>query len=479
MLGPRVPFLFFSESFPPLPDRLLGFVLLLVAAATVLRDWFAVPGVAPIAALLTLAFLIVALPKASASRRTFMAIGALLAIIAFSTREDAITLILGGLGQGAFIATFFIALATLRTPAATSPAIARCGEYLASQPPGKRYLALTSGGHLFSLILNYGAIQLLGGLTESITAKERDPVLREIRNRRMLLAIQRGFCASLCWSPLAFAMAISTSVVPGSSWSGAAIYAIVNAALLTFVGWALDTIVKPKFSGPRPRVVPIGNWRDLKPLLLLLLVIFAGVGLLELLTGLRIVAVVMVFVPLVATAWLYIEAREGPSPLKETGTRLATILFTEIPAYRSEMVLLVMAGIIGSLGSALAVPVIEAAGIDPSGLPPALILGSLVWIIPLLGQLGMNPILAVSLFAPLLPTPEAMGVSPAAVICAITAGWSLAGATSPFTATTMLIGRLGHTTALEVGVRWNRQFFLFAALGLTASVLLIMTLAPA
>ena len=43
----------------------------------------------------------------------------------------------------------------------------------------------------------------------------------------------------------------------------------------------------------------------------------------------------------------------------------------------------------------------------------------------------------------------------------------------------MLIGRLGHTTALEVGVRWNRQFFLFAALGLTASVLLIMTLAPA
>ena len=422
------------------------------------------PGAAPVAALLTLAFLIVALPKASASRRTFMAIGALLAIIAFSTREDAITLILGGLGQGAFIATFFIALATLRTPAATSPAIARCGEYLASQPPGKRYLALTSGGHLFSLILNYGAIQLLGGLTESITAKERDPVLREIRNRRMLLAIQRGFCASLCWSPLAFAMAISTSVVPGSSWSGAAIYAIVNAALLTFVGWALDTIV---------------NWRDLKPLLLLLLVIFAGVGLLELLTGLRIVAVVMVFVPLVATAWLYIEAQEGPAPLKETGTRLATILFTEIPAYRSEMVLLVMAGIIGSLGSALAVPVIEAAGIDPSGLPPALILGSLVWIIPLLGQLGMNPILAVSLFAPLLPTPEAMGVSPAAVICAITAGWSLAGATSPFTATTMLIGRLGHTTALEVGVRWNRQFFLFAALGLTASVLLIMTLAPA
>ena len=91
-------------------------------------------------------------------------------------------------------------------------------------------------------------ITLLGGLTESIANREPNVEVREIRNRRMLLAIQRGFCASLLWSPLAFAIAISTSIVPGSSWSGVAGLAIFHAVMVTFIGWALDTIYKPKLT---------------------------------------------------------------------------------------------------------------------------------------------------------------------------------------------------------------------------------------
>ncbi|RFC63171.1 hypothetical protein DYI37_13440 [Fulvimarina endophytica] len=433
-----------------------------------------------LAAIGVCAFLVLAFPGATWSRRMFVCIGAGLAVIAIFTRGDWQDLIRAALGQGAFIATFFVALATLRSPAALSPAILRCGEYLASQPPGRRYMALNAGGHLFALILNYGSIQLLGGLTESIAGREPNKELGEIRNRRMLLAVQRGFCASLLWSPLAFAMAITTAIVPGATWSAAALFALGNAVVFSVIGWALDTIVKPKYSGPRPeRRDPDGTIRDLKPLILLLTIIFSGVGIIELATGLKVVTVVMVFIPLIALGWLMIEAKESERPGAQVRAEVERMAFVEIPSYRSEIVLLIMAGIIGSLGASLAVPLLQRSGLDLSTLPIWLIIAAPVWLIPLFGQIGMNPILSVSLFAPILPNPEVIGVSPVAVVCAITAGWSLAGITSPFTATTMLVGRLGHTTAFRVGAFWNRAFFLVAASALTVTALLIAEIAPA
>lgn len=467
-------------------DRAIGVVLILTAAAILVHEWFASQTAGTIGAIAALAFLVLATPRARWSRQAFVAVGIAMIAAAVASRDDWLRLTIAALGQGAFIAAFFIALATLRNPAASSPAIERCGQYLASQPPGKRYLSLTAGGHLFALILSYGSIPLLGGLTESIANREADPELREIRNRRMLLAIQRGFVASLTWSPLAFAMAISLSVVPGSSWSGAAVLAVFNAAIVTFVGWALDTLYKPRLSHPAPhRRPPIGTWRDLKPLLLLLAVLFTGVAALELLSGLRVIAVVMLLVPVISVTWIVVQSRDGvmadatgetcrrdPGVTRRTLHRLNTILRYDIPSYQSELVLLVMAGVIGSLGGALLKPLIGSQSLDLGALPAWFVLAALVWIIPVLGQVGMNPILSVSLLAPLLPSAASMGVSPNSVIAALTAGWALAGATSPFTATTLLVGRLGHTTALRVGLVWNRAFVLVAGLALSISVAL-------
>nr|WP_206453841.1 hypothetical protein [Aurantimonas marina] len=425
----------------------------------------------------SVAFLALAAPRARLSRQAFVVAGLGLVAATIALRPDWQEITMRGLEQGAFIAAFFIALASLRNPAATSPAIARCGQYLASQPPGKRYLALTVGGHLFALILNYGAIPLLGGLTESIASRETNVEIREIRNRRMLLAIQRGFVATLAWSPLAFAMAITTSIIPGSSWSGAAGFAILNAALVTFVGWALDSLYKPKLSQPAPRRTgPIGSWRDLKPLLALLLLLFGGVASLELLTGLRMIAVVMLLVPAIAVAWLFIQARGPEGASRRTLAHLRNFALGEVPSYQFELVLLVMAGFIGTVGSALLQPLIESQPIGLDAVAGPLILVSLVWIIPLLGQIGMNPILSVSLFAPLLPSAAAMGVSPNAIIVALTAGWALTGASSPFTATTLIVARLGHTSAHRVGLVWNRGFNLVAGLALSLSVLVAAVL---
>jgi len=147
--------------------------------------------------------------------------------------------------------------------------------------------------------------------------------------------------------------------------------------------------------------------------------------------------------------------------------RAGAYALSELPAYRGELALLLMAGTIGTLGGALAAPLVAALGLELSALPAPAILVGLVWITPLLGQAGMNPILTVSLLGPLLPAPEAMGVSPTAVILALTSGWALSGASSPFTATTLLIGSMGGVSAWHVGLVWNGVYTLVAGAALS------------
>ncbi|MDZ7711585.1 MAG: hypothetical protein U5K36_17145 [Roseovarius sp.] len=131
-----------------------------------------------------------------------------------------------------------------------------------------------------------------------------------------------------------------------------------------------------------------------------------------------------------------------------------------------------MAGYIGTVGSALLAPLMQRAGLDLSVLPSWVILVSFVWLIPLAGQVGMNPILAVTLIAPLIPGAESLGVTPSAVVVALTAGWALSGASSPFTATTLLIGSFGGISALRVGWVWNGVYTLLCGVALSVWVVL-------
>lgn len=457
---------------------LIGGLLILATAFAALYEWTGFAPGAAIAGGAVLIYLTLSLPKLAWTRLAFVVIGVGLAILAVMTRGDWPAVLARGVVQANFICAFFVALATLRIPAAHSPAIHRCGRYLASRPPGKRYLALTSGGHLFALILNYGAIQLLGAMVERMVSEETDPHIAAIRNRRMLVAIQRGFCASIFWSPLAFSMVITTGIVPGASWAATVPFAMFHMAVFTAIGWAHDTLVKPKLTGPRPQArAAEGGIADLLPLLVLLLIIFGGVGLLEVLTGLRMAAIVMVFVPVVALAWLIIEAfgRKGGGEA-ELRSQLRNLIVRDLPAYRSELVLLIMAGFIGAVGGILAKPWIAAMGIDLSAVPLPLLLFAIMLFVPLAGQIGMNPILSVALFAPLLPAPEQLGVSPILIVLAIVSGWAMTGLTSPFTATTMLIAKMGHITPVRVGTSWNGAVFLISLAVLTLSLVILSTL---
>lgn len=462
----------------PASARIGGILTACALLATVPHQFGAGPGFAIAADLLLVGALGLFALTARLSRLAFVALGLVLAAWAAATRPDWSEALLTALTRGGFIIALFTALSALRSAAVGSQDILDCGRFLARQPPGRRYLALTVGGHLFGLILLYGSISLLGSLAAESTAGEGNQELRRHRLRRMLVAIQRGFASTLCWSPMALSMAVTLSVVEGATWAAAAGLSLVSAALMIGIGWLLDTVFKPRLSAaPPPRTPQPDDWlRRLRPLLVLLAIVVGGVFLLHLTTGVAVTGAVMTVVPLVAVAWTLILP---PMP----GGRAATLVARtgqfatrDLAGYSGEIILLFMAGFIGSLGSWLLVPIMQAHGPDLSALPPPLILASLVWVIPLTGQIGMNPILAVSLLVPLLPSPADLGIAPTAMVIALTGGWAISGNTSPFTASVLLVGRLGGVKARHAGTGWNGLYALVAGAALTGWVLLAAAL---
>lgn len=448
---------------PPPQTSLLGFLPLGVMLAMILWEFTASPQVLLVVQVLALATIAALVWRVQASRVAFVVIGLGLVLWGAATRPGWADAALTAVQRGAMVIALFTALSAIRSAAMHSQEILETGRFLARQRPGLRYTALTLGGHLFALILLYGSISLLGSLARESALRQADPELGRARLRRMMAAIQRGFASTLCWSPLGFSMAITLASVPGATWSGAVLACMVSALMMLAVGWALDAILKPRLSAPAPPRPPeTARWLpSLRPLLLLLAVVLSAVVVLHLLTGVEVIGAVMAVVPLVAVLWVAVQPRSaGIGRAGWTGARIMEFVTRDIPAYRGEIVLLFMAGFIGSMGSWLLVPIVQAQGIDLSALPPWVILVAMVWIIPLTGQLGMNPILAVSLLVPLLPSPAAMGISPVPLVAAITGGWALSGVTSPFTASVLIAASLGGVSPRVAGLGWNGLYTL-------------------
>ncbi|TQS72453.1 hypothetical protein ERN12_01135 [Rhodobacteraceae bacterium] len=455
-------------------DKLSGLLLTLIIIMVILGNWatFAFAETAG----MVLSVLVVALmtPHVKNSRKIFVAIALGLSYFAVITRPAPLELLGEGLSRAAFIIAFFCALATLRHVAGLSPAITHAASYLASQPPGRRYTALTIGAQSFALMLNYGAISLLGGMSRSSAANEPDPEIRAIRTRRMLQAVHRGFAATLCWSPLGFAMVISTSIVDGAEINAIILPALVSSAILVAAGWGMDRMFKPKLSQPRATSAPqkdAGHVSALGPIALLLVLIAVPVVVLDLTLGLSAAMSVLIVIPLLSAGWLVIGATRGERT-RYLGRHAAEFSFMELPSFANEVVLLSMAGFIGSVAGAILAPLIAQSGLDLTALPAWVVLISPIVLIPLGGQLGMNPILFVSLFGPIMPTPEALGVSPTAVVMALTAGWAIAATTSPFTASVMLTARLGDVSPGTVSLKWNGLHSLVCAVLLSGWVLM-------
>lgn len=450
---------------------LMPFVMITV----ILSEWsgFRTPYI--ISAILILAYLSMSLNNLTLSRKMFLVVGVLLTFISIFLLPNWFSVSIEALTKSTFVATFFLSLCALRKAAASSPAMEKCGRYLAEQKASIRYGTLTFGGHMFGVILSFGAISLLGSLAEKGANAITNEESRDLNRKAMLLAVQRGFVAMTCWSPLTFSIAITTSVIPNTSWKGAAISCITSALILIMLGWVLDYISSKKLKDKMamPEFTSKGTWHALIPLAFIFITLLGIIFLLMGYTNLKAVPVVMLVVPIYSILWIaYQNTGNTKMMIYNTMHRVDEFVNEDIYNYKQELIVLIMAAFIGIMGSSIINNVAGESMSFLNSIPAPIILVSIIWIMPICGQIGMNPILAVYMIGPLIPSADVMGISPNSIIVALTAGWAICGISSPFTASTLLIAKLGRVTPHYAGLNWNGLFTIIG--GLLLSVWIII-----
>jgi len=379
---------------------------------------------------------------------------------------DPAALFLAGWRRGAAYGAFFFALTTLRDAAETSPLVRRCGRHLVAQPPGRRYAALTAGGHVFGIILSYGAIELLAAMVMRANTLEAAGGLLQVqalRTRRMLMAIYRGFCVMNCWNPINLMTAVVSTAVPAAPMRLLLPVAFVVSVGMAALGWLEDRISAARATTPgaaRPETSE--RWS----IHLRIIALVAGVMVLaeagSVVLRISLVTCVTLVVPLVGIAWVAVQSRalvaRSRAGLGVALQRRAVRFLHRVPNFRSEATVLAGSGFMGvAVGSAL-----SGSGIAPvlAHLPPI----AVPLLVPVLliatGQLGLNPVAVVALIGAALPHPAAFGVPPAVLAFACMLGWGLGVGMTPMSASAITTARWARVSPWTVSTAWNAAYTL-------------------
>nr|WP_290441402.1 hypothetical protein [Halomonas sp. CnH100-B] len=372
-------------------------------------------------------------------------------------------------GRFAFFATFVVALSMLRLPAYRSCLVRRCGQSMLLQPPSRRYPILSLGSALFGIILNIGVLNLFAAMIEksnTLSAAQGRAWVREARQRRMMLALLRGFSLAPLISPMGIGVAVVLSSLPQVTWPQLAPYILGAAALIFMAGWAVDYFTGPHPPANKTYVTP--SLRPLAQFSVLLIGIVALVFSIAWLLDLRLPIAALLGAPTGALLWLAWQRRRlGYGGLPAAITAVHRQLPWLLSPSANEIVVLGAAGYLGHVCVGL---------VDTQQLAPLLAvldpLGTLNAVLAMLmvvglAQIGVNPIVTVTLLVGLLPTLGIEGLTPELIGASLMVGWALALMSSPMTASMLILSRFTGVPATRIGYRWNGRF-LIAAIPLLA-----------
>lgn len=441
-------------------DRLAGAAILVVWVGVLTLALTGYAGLVPVT--LSGLALYLLLQAGRLTRTAWLHLGAGAGIAAFAAwhLDTPQAALVEALNRAAFLAALFSALGALREAARTSETVLATGRLLASQPPGRRYAAMTLGGTFFGAILNFGAVGLLSGMVRDANTLEAaggDARIQAIRERRMLLAVLRGFSVLMFWCPLTVAYAIVTTTVVGATWPSMFLLGSLAMLLVLALGWFLDRVTMPR-PPARLQAEPFA-WRGFAPLFGLLVLVFALSFLVETTTQGYLVHGVILVVPLIALAWI---ART--SGCRHSAARMGGYLSNTVPQQRGEIVVLSNAAFVGAVIAALLPQSGIAAVLSQIGVPAPAIPAAVPWLVVGAGLLGANSLITVTVLAALVADPASLGVDPTVFGVSLVIGWGMAVGSSPAAAATMMIGRLTGRTASAVGWGWNGSFTLWALL---------------
>lgn len=393
-------------------------------------------------------------------------------------REGGLEILAKAIERMSFFPVFVAMLALLRAAAGASDTTAKAGALLVRQPPSRRYLALTAGGHIFGILLNIGGLALLLDMTKRANTLEAgfgEARIVAMRERRMTLAVMRGFACIAMWSPLGLALNLLLASVPDLAWIDIAPYGFVGALAFMVLGFVFDRLEFPPPTRPRVQVDDPGGVPALLKLIGHIGALSGLAMLAEVLTERPFQAILINLVPLYAVVWLLANAisQRRPRRVAFTLSHLREGGLVRWPHFANEISIFAASGFLGVVLATLAPREALQAAFAAAALPPGVVAAGLTGSVVVLGFLGLNPMISASILAATLASITVPGLSHVHAVLALAAGWTCVIGVAPLMSSLVMTATLIGRRSIEVGVIWNGRFTIAAVVVAMVAVLLV------
>jgi hypothetical protein len=465
----------------------IGTTLIVLVASELLYLYTLLPAALAVAIATTVGLLAIGWRRLEVREYYLLVVSLLLFAIAWFLEHPVLAYSLEALERSAYLSAFVFLMALLREGALTSRSVLDVGTFLTRQPASRRFVALFAGGHFFAVLINLGALSLLAPIVQRgvrANLKPDEPLddISEVRERRQLTAVLRGFSWFLLWAPTAVTQAVMPTLMSGIDAARLATTGMGLAVVMLAVSWLEDAL---RWRGFRKRLqaegrlpLPTAARLPLKASRNLGLVCVALFGLTIAFTlefGVSIVSGVMLTSPIVVFVWVLVQ-QSGTAAMRLSGARrrLTDVSFVSLPGYYREAVFLAFAGYIGTMAAKL-IPTAEiAAAIELSQQPGWLVLWCLTLLVLVFGQVGLSPITMAVFLGSVVAELDALPVDITLAALAIAAGTAVCTTGAPFASGALMLARAtGHTSA-TLTWRWNGTYTLIV-LGVLCLVYVFLT----
>jgi len=435
------------------------------AIAREFSDW---SFFSPLAGGVLVLFAILQWPGINLTYRIFAVLAPSLGLALWISDAVSAEVLADAVDRAAFFTLFLTALAVLRESAKTSRLVRRCGTVLVNQPPGRRYLLMSFGSHLFSVMLNIGALNVLGTMVRRAIRPSSDPESQRIgaiRRKRMLTATIRGFCGVPLWAPTSVTMLLVLSGIPDLSWEQYAPLGLFWTLLFILWGSVLDRLA---YKRPKVQSVNGGNLVHLIPLVGLVALIPSLAFGISQITGLPLFSALLMCAPAIGLTWIWVQYKGKPTRIKRglILRRMGRSFPETFTNQRNEVVLFAASGFIGVILIPLIDPVAASAFLAQANISNATLMVCISLVMLAFAFIGINAIITVTLILGALQQLPDLNIHPQVQASVIAITWAIFAGASPFTASLRFISGFSGVSPLRFGIEWNGWF--------SASVLAIM-----
>lgn len=436
-------------------------LLFVVVAATILAEYSALNPAKYVATLCLIGYAALEWRRLRGNARILVVVCAALGLWV-SLATGSCSAALDALTRSAFYPAFLGALGFLRDAASVSPMVERGGRYLVDQPPARRYAALTFGGHIFGVLLNMGGLALIASMVRqanTLASAGGDERRRAIREKRMAVAVLRGFSTMPMWCPLSITMALLFSLTPQAHWSDYAPYGLALTFVYLALGWAVDFMSYPR-SRDQGAAHSSRGWVAIPAMIAQVGAMTTIALLMEKYTGVRFLTHMLVVVPIFALGWSLVQHwRPGQGPdIWGAISALARQAARNMPTYANEVTLFATSGFMGAVVARL-LPADSVAHLIASlHLSVDGFLVVMVVVVAGLGVVGVNPMITLTLILGSLASAPIAGLSPLKLVVTAAGAWSLSLGCSPLNGSMVMFANIIGVRSETIAFRWNGWF---------------------